>query len=125
MGVHPNTWSGSNCGVLTSLQGMQWSAQHGHVFGVEMKEGLAPSRWREIGLAPIWRWRRRKEVLPESVDEGEACSYQECWLWLRGGDEGWVVLLESRDGPWLALWYEEMMGGLAPEDGLLQWSRSY
>ena len=35
-------------------------------------------------------------------DEGEACSYQECWLWLRGGDEGWVVLLESGDGPgWL------------------------
>ena len=49
MGVHTETRSGSNRGVMTSLQGMQWSAQHGHVFGVEMKEGLAPSRWREIG----------------------------------------------------------------------------
>ena len=101
MGVHTETWSGSNCGVMTLLQGMQWSAQHGHVFGVEMKEGLAPSRWREIGLAPIWRRRRRKEVLPESVDEGEACSYQECWLWLRGMKDGLYSLRVEMDPGWL------------------------
>ena len=40
MGVHIETWTGSDCGVMTSLLGMQWSAQYGHVFGVEMVEGL-------------------------------------------------------------------------------------
>ena len=73
MGVHPNTWSGSNCGVLTSLQGMQWSAQYGHVFGVEIVGGLYPLRVemdqvgsllkRDVGrLGSFWRWRENGKM---------------------------------------------------------------
>ena len=73
MGVHIETWSGSDCGVMTSLLGMQWSAQYGHVFGVEMMGGLYSLRvemdqvgsllWRDDGkLGSCWRWRERGKM---------------------------------------------------------------
>ena len=60
MGVHIETWSGSDCGVMTSLLGMQWSAQYGHVFGVEMMDQVGSLLKRDDGrLGSCWRWRER------------------------------------------------------------------
>ena len=57
MGVHIETWSGSDCGVMTSLPGMKWSAQYGHVFGVEMDEVGSLLKRDDGRLGSCWRWR--------------------------------------------------------------------